>query len=295
MKHFTFAHISDLHLPYQPRLSGMQHFSKRQLSVWAWRRRRAVQRPEILEALTSDLQAHALDHIVITGDITNFSLPGEFRQAATWLTRLAPADCISLVPGNHDALVAMKASEGLDCWSSWFRLQHDWPFVHHRAGVALIGLNSARPSAPLLARGALGDAQLSRLKQILDAEREAGRIRILLLHHPVAEGVVSWRKALSDRAQLRAILKSHGAELVLHGHARDACRNELPGPQGPITCLGVPSSSALPNAHDEGARWHRLQVWRDDQGRACAEVRVRQWSVEEHAFVDTRNYPLSLP
>lgn len=295
MKPLAFAHVSDLHLPFEPCLSGMQRLSKRQLSAWAWRRRGAVQRPEILDALVTDLQSRQLDHIVITGDITNFSLPGEFRQAASWLAALAPAQHISLVPGNHDALVAIDARAGLDCWSAWTRAQGGWPFVHHRDGVALIGLNSARPSAPLLARGALGETQLSRLAQILESEREAGRLRVLLLHHPVAEGAVSRRKALADRAQLRALLQRHGAELVLHGHARDARLDALPGPHAPIPCLGVPSSSALPNPHDEGARWHHLQLWRDDRNRARAKVQVRRWSIDAHAFVDTIAYTLWLP
>ncbi len=34
---------------------------------------------------------------LLTGDITNFSLPGEFRQAADWLATLGPTERISLV------------------------------------------------------------------------------------------------------------------------------------------------------------------------------------------------------
>ena len=75
---FAFAHISDLHLPHEPRLTWAQRLSKRQLSAWSWRRRRAIQRPEILAALRDDLQSRQLSHIVVTGDITNFSLPAEY-------------------------------------------------------------------------------------------------------------------------------------------------------------------------------------------------------------------------
>lgn len=64
---------------------------------------------------------------------------------------------------------------------------------------------------------------------------------------------MGWRKALADRAMLRGVLQRAGAELVLHGHARDARLDALGGPQGPIPCLCVPSSSALPNPEDEGA------------------------------------------
>ncbi|MGB5102770.1 MAG: metallophosphoesterase [Steroidobacteraceae bacterium] len=294
MNALTIAHISDLHLSFDPQLSAAQRFSKRQLSVWSWRRRRAVQRPEIIDALAADLRAQQPDHIVITGDITNFSLPGEFRQAAAWLTGLAPSERISLVPGNHDALVDVAEADGLGKWSAWTHAGNGWPYVHHRDSLALIGLNSARPCAPLLARGRLGLEQLARLESILVAEGASGRTRVVLLHHPVAEHAINGRKALADRTELRGVLRRAGAELVLHGHVRHARLDTVPGPHGPIPCLCVPSSSALPNPRDEGARWHRMSLLATGAS-PHAEVLVRRWSVAEQAFVDTACYELCLP
>ena len=294
MNAVTIAHVSDLHLPYDPRLRPTQRLSKRQLSVWSWRRRRHWQRPEILEALQADLRQHAPDHIVITGDLVNFSLPEEFQLAARWLESLAPADSISVVPGNHDALVELPHAESLGLWSRWTRADDGWPSVHHRGPVALIGLRSAWPTPPLLASGRLGREQLSRLESILFAEGAAGRVRIVLLHHPPAPGAVSRRKALSDAAGLRAVLARAGAELVLHGHARDARLDSVAGPHDPIPCLCVPSSTALPGRHDEGARWHRLHVTFRGE-RAHASVLVRRWSVQTSAFVDAADYELCLP
>lgn len=294
MNPVTFAHVSDLHLPYEPVLAPAQRVSKRQLSAWSWRRRGHLQRPEIVEALARELQKAPLDHIVITGDITNFSLPGEFEQAARWLEALAPAERISIVPGNHDALVPVPEAQGSGRWMAWTRAQAGWPYVHRVGGVSLIGLNSARPTAPLLAQGELGAGQLARLAPLLQAERQAGQVRVLLLHHPVAAGAVSWRKALVDAAELRAVLKHAGAELVLHGHARDARLDSLAGPCGPIPCLCVPSSSALPNPRDEGARWHRVRVFGSAQAPR-AEVEVRRWSIAAQAFVAAAQYELCLP
>jgi len=293
MNRFTLAHVSDLHLPFEPRLSLRQRLSKRQLSVLSWRRRRHLHRREILDALVRDVRAAAVDHVVVTGDITNFSLPAEFRQAAAWLAALAPAGALSLVPGNHDALVPVAAAEGLDLWAGWTRTGPDWPFTHHVGGLALIGLNSALPTAPLLARGRLGDAQLQRLERILAAEGAAGRVRIVALHHPPAAGAVGWRKALADREALADVLRRAGAELVLHGHARDARLDALPGPVEPIPCLCVPSSSALASAVDQGARWHRLGFDGGDARRL--EVEVRRWSPVDAAFVAGGSYELCLP
>jgi len=294
MNRFTLAHVSDLHLPFEPRLTPSQRLSKRQLSALSWHRRRHLHRPEILEALAADVRAAQVDHIVVTGDITNFSLPAEFRQAAEWLRTLAPEGALSLVPGNHDALVPVASADGLDHWAGWTRSGDGWPYVHRLGGeLALIGLNSALPTAPLLAQGRLGDAQLARLEQVLAAEAAAGRLRIVVLHHPAAAGAVGWRKALVDRPRLAEVLRRAGAELVLHGHARDARFDALPGPREPIPCLCVPSSSAVPSAWDQGARWHRLSLV--DQVERRLEVEVRRWSAEERAFVAGARYTLCLP
>ena len=283
-----FAHLSDLHLPFQPRLRGAQHFSKRQLSVWSWRRRRAVQRPEILVALQAEMKNFRPQRIVITGDITNFSLPCEFEQAATWLAAL-PAP-LSLVPGNHDTLVPVPSALGLGRWAAW-STNDEWPYVHRDGGVSFIGLKSALPTAPLLASGRLGAAQCARLSKLLAQERAAGQQRVVLLHHPVSDAAVSARKALSDRHALQAVLREVGAELVLHGHARSARLDALAGPDGPIPCLCVPSSSALPNPRDEAARWHLVQL-PVAGGDGWAHVHVRQWSVRANSFVDAASYAL---
>lgn len=294
MSEFTFAHVSDLHIPFEPALTPRQRLSKRQLSAWSWRRRRALHRTDILDALAQDVRAQSVDHILVTGDITNFSLPGEFRQAARWLADLAPAERISVVPGNHDALVHVPAAEGLGLWDAWTRAEGGWPFVHRRGGVSIVGLNTALPTAPLLARGALGARQLRRLEEVLVAEGQAARTRIVMLHHPPAEGAVGWRKALADRAALRDVLRRVGAELVLHGHARDARLDVIPGPHAPIPCLCVPSSSALPNPKDQGAMWHRLRLTTSD-GNPRADIEVRRWSVRDGAFVADGAYTLCLP
>lgn len=289
-----FAHVSDLHLPFEPRLSWQQKFSKRQLSVWSWRRRRAVQLPEILEALREDLVARQPEQLLVTGDITNFALPEEFVRASHWLAGLAGHMPVNIVPGNHDALVELPQDQGMGRLRAFTGADGQWPWVVRRGTVTFIGLCSAVATAPLLASGRLGPEQLKRLEAILEEEGAAGQLRIVLLHHPVAEGAVSKRKALSDRGALREVLARAGAEMVLHGHARHARLDALRGPKGPIPVLCVPSSSALPNRHDEAARWHMVTLPTDGAER-WVRVEVRQWSLPRRAFVDAAAYDLKLP
>src|SRR3546814_7268018 len=104
------------------------------------------------DVCSSDLPSH----ISVTGDITNFSLPGEFTQAAAWLDTLGSDHDVSIVPGNHDALVTIEHAQAWAHWQRWMRSDDQtdgWPYVRLRGEVALVGINSAVPTAPLLAGG----------------------------------------------------------------------------------------------------------------------------------------------
>src|SRR5262245_35657665 len=49
--------------------------------------RRRKHKMELLEALRQDMRAQAPDHLALTGDLSNISLPGEWRAALAWLDR----------------------------------------------------------------------------------------------------------------------------------------------------------------------------------------------------------------
>ena len=111
--------------------------------------------------------------------------------------------------------------------------------------VALIGLSTARPSAPFLATGRLGERQLVRLDRMLAETAASGLFRVVLLHHPPAAHTVRWRKSLLDGAALRDVLARHGVELVLHGHAHFSAATYLDAAHGRNLAIGVPSQFTL--------------------------------------------------
>ena len=51
----------------------------------------------------------------------------------------------------------------------------------------------------------------------------------MLIHHPPLPGLSSWRKTLTDAKALAALLRQHGAELVLHGHLHRNTRQVCAG------------------------------------------------------------------
>lgn len=280
MQPFRFAHLSDPHLPLAPdRPRGREWLSKRTLSYQSWqRKRRHAHRPAMLAAIVADIHTHGVDHWAVTGDIANISLPGEFQRGAEWLRSLGTARDVSYVPGNHDAMVPVPFAQGLGLWADHMvadgAIAVTFPYLRQRGPVAFIGANSGVPTAPLLAQGHLGPAQMERLGDMLSDAGRRGLFRVLMVHHPVADGVVSNRKGLTDRRALRALLARTGAEMLLHGHAHHADLSMIKGPLGPIPSLTAPSASAIGYRHDMPARWHLVTVDTDGPDW-CVQVEVR--------------------
>ena len=292
MQPFRLAHLSDPHL--QPPVGALRpadFASKRLLSAIAWRRKGREHQPRVLDALTADIAAYGPDHIALTGDLTNFSTQAEFAAAQAWLRTLGPAADLTLSPGNHDALVTKNAPDSFAPWRDWLEDPGDtaFPGVRRRGPVALVNLCSATPTAPWLATGRLGDAQLARLATVLDQLRQEDLFRVLLIHHPPTGGIVSKRKSLEDAPALRALLQAKGAELILHGHAHEAAVSTLPGLGGAIPVLGVPSASAVGHGKHPPARWHAIEIAPDQH-----KIRVvaRGLSPETGAFEPLGSYLL---
>jgi 3',5'-cyclic AMP phosphodiesterase CpdA len=254
---FRLAHVSDLHLCQLPPITWSQLANKRLLSYLSWQlRRRRSHVHAILDALVRDLHAVAPNHVAITGDLVNLALPAEFVDAAAWLRRLGPPEWISLVPGNHDALVEVPAGDGWDHWSAYATSDADafdaltpndadFPYVRRRGPLALVGLSTACPSPLGFATGRLGADQLARLDGLLERLHEERRCRVVLAHHCPIDGIGHPRRRLVDAAELRACIARRGADLVVHGHEHVFTFGQIAGRDGPVPVFGMPSASRL--------------------------------------------------
>ena len=196
MTAYTLAHFSDPHLGPLPDAGWRDLANKRLSGFFSWTRNRVnIHKPEVLRLLVADLKHQAPDHVAITGDLVNISLPGEFRAAADWLQTVGtPAD-VTIIPGNHDAYIEMPWKESLAHWAPYMTGQHDgcetpsapqsyadFPFVRQLGDVALIGTSTAVPMPPFIAAGRLGNEQLERLRRQLH-EVYAGLRLPALAHH----------------------------------------------------------------------------------------------------------------
>ena len=84
-----------------------------------WRHRVHLHVPEALAGIVADIKAQRPDHIALTGDLVNVSLPQEFARASKWLAAFDTPDRITVIPGNHDVYVATAWAEGLGLWGAY--------------------------------------------------------------------------------------------------------------------------------------------------------------------------------
>ncbi|MBS1238960.1 MAG: metallophosphoesterase [Deltaproteobacteria bacterium] len=270
----TLVHISDFHLCQPSGISPGRFLNKRLFSYLSWRiRRQREHRPQVLEALTRAVQAMEADHVVVTGDLTQLALPSEFDQARSILQALGPPQKVFVVPGNHDALVAVSWPESWARWADYMasdsanpQPQVEFPTLRIRGPVALIGLCTARPTPLLSAAGSIGTRQLQRLAEILQETARQSLFRVLLIHHPPIPGMVSFHKRLMDAEAFAVIAKQHGAELILHGHSHLCSRAEMEGPLGRIPVLGISSASAASPRPQRRAAFRSVRIARTTEG-----------------------------
>jgi 3',5'-cyclic AMP phosphodiesterase CpdA len=276
--------LSDPHLTTPQPDSFRELGFKRLLSYLSWRRkRRHRHQAGILAAVVADIRANPPDHLLVTGDLTHLGLPGECREALAWLESLGDPAAVSVIPGNHDVLVADDWSATAGLWQEFFPpvpMSPGWAEGHgmgagdsgsrsgpsaatsfpglRRCGpVALLGLNTAVPTVPFFADGRLGHAQCERVGTLLEALGREGVFRLVFLHHSPLPAGHAWRKRLRDAGALLAVLRDAGAELIVHGHGHHEALATVETASGPMLVVGAPSASL---AGEFAAGWNRYRI-----------------------------------
>jgi 3',5'-cyclic AMP phosphodiesterase CpdA len=271
---FVLAQLTDLHMALRPRLSELA--GKRALGFINWQRKRKfIHRPEVLDAITRDVKEQATDHIAVTGDLVNLSLPAEYERARAWLDALGSAHDVTVIPGNHDVYVRAAVTLPAAYWGDYMRGDDGsdaFPFVRRRANVALIALSSGVPTGPFMATGRLGQQQLFGFAQTLDQTRDL--FRVVLIHHPPFSRPRRYMRRLVDAADLRRVLAEHGAELLIHGHDHERAVIRLDGPRGTtIPAVGAPSASARgAHGHENAGGYNVYRIDGDEAAWRCEMI-----------------------
>jgi 3',5'-cyclic AMP phosphodiesterase CpdA len=273
MTEFTLAHLSDPHLAPLPTPHWGELIGKRFTGYINWQRnRRSVHLAATLSSVVSDLKTQSTDHIAVTGDIANIALPAEFTRGRDWLESLGRAHDVTFVPGNHDIYVREAAALAGRQWGPYMcddKGASGFPFVRRRGPIALIGLSSGVPSAPLLATGWLGTKQLAELAAVLNKLKQEDLFRVILIHHPPISAARRYKRLL-DAAVLMRVIAAHGADLLLHGHDHRHMVNWLEGPDGTrVPTVGVPSASSSLTGDENAAAYNLYRIQGTRGGWRC--------------------------
>jgi len=226
---FRLAHISDLHYYDSMKVPVARLLNKR-ITGFAnfFLHRRFQYSSRVLGLLLENIRKQNVDHLVVTGDLSNLSLGKEFAGARELILEhgFSPSS-VSVIPGNHDRYTGgserNRRFEGylspfmksdIDLWP------HPFPFVRLRGDVVIIGINSALSLPPLMAGGEVGVEQLTRLEVVFQHHSLKDRFPVFLIHHPPyrhPRKEVHRFEGLQDYRALLQAVPSRSA-LFLHGH-----------------------------------------------------------------------------
>jgi 3',5'-cyclic AMP phosphodiesterase CpdA len=293
------AHFSDLHLLSLEGVPARRFLNKR-LTGWVNLRlkRGSIHRAAYVRAIAREIARLDVEHVVVTGDLTNLALEGEYELARDLFERELALDPtrVTVVPGNHDlytrgALTSRRFERYLAPYlqSDLPELAVDvsgarFPVVKLRGPVAIVALSSAVPRAPLVAAGELGRAQIAALARVLAHVEVARRVPVVAVHHPAVHGwsrVKAHVEGLRDSAALLAELRPIARGLLLHGHLHRRIQRSVPTGAGQLVQVGATSASLH---HDEAERMAAFNLYDVQGGDAPPRVEAYVYSPDTATF-----------
>lgn len=301
------VHCSDLHL-LSLAGAGMLDFANKRwiggLNLIMNRGRH--HQTQIFEAMVRDLNEQGVDHILVTGDVTNLALNEEFRFARSLIETLdLGPEHVTVIPGNHDAYVKAGATYFQEHFYDYFNSdtasearsgepsdREHWPCVRRRGPVTIFGVSTSLNTPWFTAYGVIGKAQLERLREGLLDEKYADSLRLIAIHHSPAEPRARSRvRGLRDRIDLYKVLEETGAELILHGHEHLDLRATLPGRHGEVPVRGIQSGT-----YDSGEATHyrraRYRIYEITDSCSAGQrptvisEELRVWHPESERFIE---------
>jgi 3',5'-cyclic AMP phosphodiesterase CpdA len=230
-------HCSDVHITTPP--SQMDFFRRGPRFWMAWyelvvkgRARDFAHAQATLQQIVREAEAHRVEHVILSGDLTASGLEEEFAGAAGALGALSrDSRRCTVIPGNHDchhpaALRERRFERHFGTLLASDLPQHarvgPWPVVRLLSSdAAVIAVHdSLLPSIPGVSYGRLGPLQLEGIRAALADPQLEGRAVLVAVHHAPRRPDGRPDKlshGLLDAKALLALLPGPRFA-VLHGH-----------------------------------------------------------------------------
>ena len=178
----TIAQLSDLHC-------GSPHFV-----------------PSLLDRALVEVNELAPDVVIVSGDLTDFGLRGEYETARDYLNRVE-CPLMLVIPGNHDS-----RNVGYVHFEELFGERRS---ELHLNGVSILAVDSTEPD---LDNGLIGRGRYEWIEEHFGAHDAF--LRIFVLHHHLlpVPGTGRERNIVYDAGDAIECLQRARVDLVLSGH-----------------------------------------------------------------------------
>ena len=173
--------------------------------------------PEIVAALVAEVNALAVDLVVVSGDLTQRARPGQFEEAVTMLDAFTAP--VLVVPGNHDVYAwwhrpFLRLFRPLRRYRQYVT-EDLLPRFEHEA-LAVLGVNSAHGWT---IKGGWIRAETRARIGAFFVGQQPDAFKILVVHHPLMRIEALGRRDVARRAGPTLQAAAHaGVDLILCGH-----------------------------------------------------------------------------
>jgi len=232
-----FLHFSDVHVTGDYRRHSLLRLGWRRWVAmgeltFGGRAEAFARAPETIGRILEDARTLAVDHVILSGDLTAYALPVEFEGArkaiGTWADEPRR---FTVIPGNHDRYTpgAHKTRRFEQTFGNLLvsdlpgvAVEEGFPFVRLLGEHdAVIGLQSARvPYFPGLSYGIVGRKQRDALGALVARPELEGRAVLVVVHHAPFGALGKPDRLLHGLVDAPALLELLPGDrfAVLHGH-----------------------------------------------------------------------------
>lgn len=277
------GHISDLHILQLDEPRPWEFLNKRLVGGANLLFNRSKSHSStVVEAALHHLDADCdVDHIAITGDLSNLALASEFSAAADILSGISDADKrVSVIPGNHDYYTYETARSRrferffepyMRTDLEGYQTDSGYPYCHLRGDdVAIIGMNSAIPTPWFFATGEVDRAQLEAAAALLDDPKVRDRFKVVMIHHhllPFEHSRVEYSRRLKNADQVLDMMRWHDVDLAIHGHNHHFATLEVPHLRGKGTLRICEAGSTSVGSYEDPYFGGKFNVYHIVDGR----------------------------
>lgn len=266
----TLVHASDLHFTQAMDLKTfLRHnrfkLNKRQIGWLNFMLRRRHHFPEeIKQKIIKKISEIDYDYLIISGDLTTFSLKVEFENALARLDPLIRKGNVILVPGNHDRYIKEKEGDSFttffgDRWSNQEKIRRLQPGLFDiEETLLLLNLDMAVPRSMFSSRGKVS-VDLDKYKEYINGVSPE-RTKIAIGHYPAFlppkefEGALH---ALSKRKIFERFLLDCDFQLYLHGHIHKSWHHK---PLEDRSLIVINSGGCCRFEEGPSAGFHRITI-----------------------------------